>query len=142
MVTDTIILILITAIVLVVGLILWRAAEPKTYDPNAVDHSANFDPKHDHFSKDHAKKFQQLASQPRKDLGAAAVASRSESESIQSAEPAWDEHLISPEVVSAKARESAEEKERRAESDRRKDQDRRNQDRRTLENRRTVSSES
>jgi len=54
MVTDTIILLLLFAIAAVVGIILWKGAVAKPYDPNAVDLSSDFDPKHDHFSADTA----------------------------------------------------------------------------------------
>ncbi|NWF39132.1 hypothetical protein F3F96_08295 [Mariprofundus sp. NF] len=139
--TDTVILILITAIVLVVGLILWRAAEAKTYDPNSVDHSAGYDPKHDHFGPDHAKKFQQMAKVKPKPVPRA-MAATAAAQPVTSAEEPWDAHLIKPEQLEIKqAEESAEEKERRAESDRRRSQDRRNNERRTIASRRAAQAE-
>lgn len=132
---DTVILMLLTAIVLVVGLILWRAAEAKTYDPDAVDHSASYDPKHDHFGPDHAKKFRQTARAAPK-AAPHAVAATAATQAVTSSEEPWDAHLIRTEQLQLKqaevsVEESAEERERRAESDRRNDTDRRAQERRT-----------
>ncbi|OIO72293.1 MAG: hypothetical protein AUJ57_06075 [Zetaproteobacteria bacterium CG1_02_53_45] len=65
MVIDSIIFMLFVAIAAVVGIILWKGAEAKPYDPNAVDLSRDFDPKHDHFSEDHAMKLRRLANEDR-----------------------------------------------------------------------------
>ena len=151
---DTVILMLLTAIVFVVGLILWRAAEAKTYDPDAVDHSVSYDPKHDHFGPDHAKKFQQTAKTTPKAASHAvphavphAVAAKAATQAVTSSEEPWDAHLIRTEPVQLKqaelsVEESAEERERRAESDRRSDTDRRAQERRTTVTRRAVPANS
>ncbi len=41
--------------VVVVSVVLWRAAKAKRYDPRVDDLSDDFDPQHDHFSPDHAR---------------------------------------------------------------------------------------
>ncbi len=124
MLTDTVILLLFVAIAAVVGIILWRGGVAKPYDPNAVDLSSDFDPKHDHFSVEHAKKLQQqLKNEKAKSRGML------KPESVSRNDLEWDTHLTPPEHSDDKAE--------RNETDRRDDLDRRaNSDRRIFEDRR------
>lgn len=132
---DTIILMLLTAIVVVVGLILWRAAEAKTYDPDTVDHSAGYDPKHDHFGQDHAKKFRQIAkATPKAEVRA--VAATAATQIAISAEEPWDAHLIRTEQPLVKQAEASVAK-HEEEKERRRNADRRTQERRTTASRRS-----
>ncbi|PJA32855.1 MAG: hypothetical protein CO187_02890 [Zetaproteobacteria bacterium CG_4_9_14_3_um_filter_53_7] len=117
MVIDTIIFMLFVAIAAVVGIILWKGAEAKPYDPNAVDLSRDFDPKHDHFSEDHAKKLRRLANEERSSRLAQTPGAETFTDS------AWDSHLRPAEHPDGKIVRS--ETDRRSYSDRRMFEDRR-----------------
>ena len=57
---DVIIILLLIAIAVVSLLILFRSGGAKRiYDPHAVDLSSEYDPQHDHFSKEHVEKLKQ-----------------------------------------------------------------------------------
>ncbi|EAU55659.1 hypothetical protein [Mariprofundus ferrooxydans] len=50
MIIDTIIVALFCAVVFVLGLILWRASEPKFYEPEKLLSRGAFDSRHHHFT--------------------------------------------------------------------------------------------
>ena len=128
MVIDTVIIILLIAIALVAGVILWNAASAKTYDPNRVDLSGDFDPKHDHFSREHVEKLRQAEAEKRRPQARAASAT---SDSLM--------HLTPQNIQQQSAIESDRRagQERRSTVDRRSKEDRRNySDRRMLSDRR------
>ena len=50
MIMDTIIVALFCAVVFVLGLILWRASEPKFYEPEKILSSGDFDQSHHHYT--------------------------------------------------------------------------------------------
>ena len=61
MMIDIIIGVILLSIAVLTMRIVWKAGEAKIYDPDKVDLSDNFDPQHDHFSKEHAQKVKMLA---------------------------------------------------------------------------------
>lgn len=133
MVVDTVIILLLTAIAVITGVILWRAASAKAYDPNHVDLSNGFDPKHDHFSKAHAQKVQQAEAQSRSRHPRAAAARTAEPE-IHTASGSLS-HLRPPKEMAAEQEQEIDD-DRREKDDRRLDADRRNAERRNRMQRR------
>ncbi|GAV21348.1 hypothetical protein MMIC_P2332 [Mariprofundus micogutta] len=121
MLTDSVILLLLFAIAAVVGIILWNSGKAKTYDPNAVDLSKGYDPKHDHFSAAHAKKLQQLTQKEKTTRRRPVSMAKPEPETTSN--PEWSEHLVPPEQRDGKVVRSG--VERRSETDRRANSDRR-----------------
>ena len=135
MVIDTIIILLLIAIGIFGGIILWRAASAKAYDPNHVDLSSNFDPQHDHFSKQHAEKRLKAAARNKAPLNrkstTRSAAAYDQTESLAHLIPPKEsETVIKQPVVETPAPSAAAVTERRSE-DRRSNRDRRSVDRRT-----------
>lgn len=151
MVTDTLIILLLAVIAGVIGIMLWRAAEAKTYDPDKVDFSSNFDPQHDHFGKAHAEKVRQAA-RKKPPVRQRAVAARATAVETTSSDDSWDAHLIRPvaeenssDVIQSDGatppQTTDEQQERRSDSDRRANNDRRSGERRANQDRRAASGE-
>lgn len=118
MIIETIIIALFCAIIFLLGLILWRASEPKIYEPEKILTRGNFDPRHEHYTP-HAT--QRSRSSVEKNMPPAAAAKGASGPDTLT-EPEW---LKPPPLASATVgMENSEFRDRR-----------RRQDRRTMERR-------
>jgi len=128
MVTETIIIVFIFAILAVIGLMLWKASKPAVYDPDVIVTNGEFDPHHDHYSPHEPHPVLHNNSAPAR---AAPVVT---SGTVDSTEPEWlkPKKHVSDNTVSTEGSTS---RDRRRVWDRRINQDyvsndRRNNDRR------------
>ncbi|RLL53304.1 hypothetical protein D8Y20_05545 [Mariprofundus sp. EBB-1] len=137
---DIDVIIISVLIVIAVGsawILLRSGAEKNIYDPNDVDLSTDYDPKHDHFSKEHLEKLKQQekkkpGSTKRKITPPAAVAVKNRESEIHSSFEGLD-HLKKP--VQIESQQTKGHKNRRESVDRRVE-GRRHGERRSAQDRR------
>ncbi len=135
--TDVMIIFLLIAIAVVSALILLRSGgEKKIYDPR--DLSTNFDPQHDHFSKEHVKHLREKKTESKRKnaVPSSAVSAKKHEAQIHSSFEGL-EHLKKPVEVEPQVFKGH--KNRRESSDRRAGESRRHGERRSSHDRRDDS---
>jgi len=136
---DMMIILLLIAIAVVFALILLRSGrEKRIYDPRDVDLGSNYDPQHDHFSKEHLEKLRkEKHTKPevkkRNVVSPAVVAAKKREAQIHSSFEGI-EHLKKP--VHFESQQSKGHKNRRESSERRVGESRRHGERRSTHDRR------
>ena len=128
------IILLLIAIAVVSALILLRSGrEKRIYDPRDVDLSSDYDPQHDHFSKEHVEKLIGKGPVKKNIIPPKSLAAKKREAQIHSSFEGI-EHLKKP--VQFESQQSKGHKNRRESSDRRVGKSRRHGERRSTQDRR------